>query len=733
MSNTVEQIEGFVEEIIYRNDANDYTVMLVALSEDEYTVAVGEIPNVAVGEGVVLCGYWTTHKDYGRQFSFDTYQIFLPYDEASIYKYLSSGVIKGLGPATAKKIILRYSTDSFDVIENHPDWLCDISGISPKKAAKISESFIEQKEMRGLMMLCDGKLGNASIGKVCGKLGPGAVGIIKQNPYILCEDDFGIGFERADGIALSLGIEKTSPFRIASGISHILSFSGMNGHTCLPREELVTLAAEKLSIDEEALKVNIDEMIKNRDLSQYFLDDKEYIFSKKNSEAERYVASKLLALDRMCPIFDYSDIEGFILKIESSFRINYARMQRKAIAEVLRSGVTVITGGPGTGKTTVIKALINIFSSLGMDVALAAPTGRAAKRMSEATGEDAKTIHRMLEMEADEFGVTHFSRDEKNPLDEKIIIIDEASMIDINLTEALLRATRGGSRVILIGDSEQLPPVGNGNVLNDIIDSGRFNVVRLSEIFRQAQDSLIVTNAHKINNGEPPTLDRTDGDFFHVLRTSDDTVATTVASLITERLPKTYGKNIIEKIQVITPSRKGRAGTESLNTLLRDKLNPSNKAKAELEVKGTLFREGDRVMQIKYDYEIEWDKGSYHGYGIFNGDIGVIREINKDEFTAVIDFDDRVAYYDSEGLCELEHAYAITVHKSQGSEYPVVIIPLYSCAPMLMTRNLIYTAVTRAKQMVITVGRKEIINQMIENDRHTMRYTALSDRLKKME
>ncbi len=733
MNTDKEQIEGFVEEIIYRNDANDYTVMLLALSEDEYTVAVGEIPSVAVGEGVVLHGYWTTHAEYGKQFAFENYQIFLPQDEASMYKYLSSGVIKGLGPATAKKILLRYSVDTFDVIENHPDWLCDISGISPKKAAKISESFIEQKEMRGLMMLCDGKIGTASISKICGKLGPGAVGIIKKNPYMLCENDFGIGFDRADGIAMSFGIEKTSPYRISSGIFYVLSHAAMSGHTCLPYGELVPQAMEKLSVDSDTVEKNIEEMVKNKELSRYYYEETEYIFSKKNADAENYVATKLLALDKMCPVFDYSDIEAFIIKIESTFGISYAKMQRKAIAEVLRSGVTVITGGPGTGKTTVIKALINIFSSMGMDVALAAPTGRAAKRMSEATGEDAKTIHRMLEMEMNEFGVSQFMRDEKNPLDERVVIIDEASMIDINLTEALLRATRGGTRVILIGDSEQLPPVGSGNVLNDIISSERFNTVRLSEIFRQSQNSLIVTNAHKINNGEMPTLDRFDGDFFHVLRTSEDSVAPTVASLITERLPNTYGKDIISKIQVITPSRKGRSGTESLNALLRDKLNPKHKSKTELEVRGTVFREGDRVMQIKNDYEIEWDKGSYHGYGVFNGDIGVIKEIDREAATAVIDYDDRVALYELNKLDELEHAYAITVHKSQGSEYPVVIIPLYSCAPMLMTRNLIYTAVTRAKRMVITVGRKEIIGQMIENDRHATRYTMLTDRLKKMD
>ncbi len=725
-----EQIEGFVEEIIYRNDSNDYSVILVALSEDEYTVAVGDIPNVAVGEGLVLSGTWTYHSDYGRQFAFDDYRIFLPQDEASMYKYLSSGVIKGLGPATAKKIILRYSSDSFDVIENHPDWLCDISGISPKKAAKISESFIEQKEMRGLMMLCDGKLGTASIGKICGKLGPGAVGLIKKNPYMLCDEDFGIGFDRADSIAMSFGIERNDEYRLASGLSYVLNTSSaLSGHTCLPREELITYAEQKLEVGRETIVDAIDSMTEKGELVSYFFEDTEYVFTRKYASSEEYISSKLLALDKLCPAFDYSDIESFIIKIEYTLGISYAKMQRKAIAEALRSGVTVITGGPGTGKTTIIKALISIFSSMGMDVALAAPTGRAAKRMSEATGEEAKTVHRMLEMEKNDFGKIRFGRDEKHTLDEKVVIIDEASMIDTSLTEALLRAIRGGTRIIFIGDADQLPPVGSGNVLNDIIKSERFNTVRLCEVFRQSQDSLIVTNAHRVNGGEMPILDSTDGDFFHVLRSYDDTIAPTISSLILERLPKTYGQDIVNKIQVITPSRKGKAGTEALNAILREQINPASKQKSELSVKGNVFREGDRVMQVKNNYDIEWDKGGYHGCGVFNGDIGTIESIDAHTHTAIINFDDRIAKYEYECLEEIEHAYAITVHKSQGSEYPVVIIPLYSCAPMLMTRNLIYTAITRAKKMVITVGRKEIMKQMVDNDKHATRYTMLSDRL----
>ena len=725
-----EQIEGFVEEIIYRNDANDYSVILIALSEDEYTVAVGDMPSIAVGEGVILRGVWTFHSDYGRQFAFDEYQIFLPEDEASMYKYLSSGVIKGLGPATAKKIILRYSSDSFDVIENHPEWLCDISGISPKKAAKISESFIEQKEMRGLQMLCDGKLGAQSIGKICNKLGPGAVGIIKKNPYMLCSDDFGVGFERADQLAMSFGIEKESDLRVGSGVLHVLSsVAMMSGHTCLPWGELATLTADKLGIAIDAVERVMQQMQDDGSIVSYSVEDEQYIFAKQIDEAESYVAKKLCALDKFCPVFDYSDIESFIIKIEYTLGISYAKMQRKAIAEVLRSGVTVITGGPGTGKTTIIKALISIFNSMGMDVALAAPTGRAAKRMSEATSEEARTIHRMLEMEKTEFGAVRFGRDERCPLDEKVVIIDEASMIDVMLTQAMLKAVRPGTRIIFIGDADQLPPVGRGNVLNDIIASERFNTVRLCEVFRQSEDSLIVTNAHRVNRGEDPVLDSTDGDFFHVLRSSEDSVAPTVASLITDRLPKKYGADIVDKIQVITPSRKGRAGTEALNEMLRECLNPKRKDKAELVVRGTIFREGDRVMQTKNNYEIEWEKGSYNGCGVFNGDIGIIEQLDAASHEAVIRFDDKIAKYTSEDIAELEHAYAITVHKSQGSEYPVVIIPLYSCAPMLMSRNLIYTAITRAKKMVITVGRKEVMQEMVKNNRHVKRYTMLSDRL----
>ncbi len=528
---------------------------------------------------------------------------------------------------------------------------------------------------------------------------------------------------------MSLGVEKDFDSRIKCGLVYVLEQSAqMNGHVCIPKDKLVGATMAALEIEEYKVRDALASALDCGSVVEYMHEDREYIFTKRYFEQENYVCKKLVQLDRLCAVFEHKDIDVLIDKIEKQNSIRYAKMQRKAISEVLRSGVMVITGGPGTGKTTIVKALISIFNSLSMDVALAAPTGRAAKRMSEATLEEAKTIHRMLEMEKDISSIPKFNRNEKNLLDEDVIIVDEASMIDITLMDALLRAIKAGSRLVLIGDADQLPSVGCGNVLNDIISSDQFNTVCLDEIFRQSEDSLIVVNAHRINSGSLPVMDKKTGDFFHIER-EDGNIANTICSLITKRLPKTYGVDIIDKLQVITPSRKGEAGTEALNILLREAVNPRSEGKEEIKIGSTLFREKDKVMQIKNHYDVEWKKSGYIGNGVFNGDIGVIEEINKHEQKVYISYDDRLAEYDFSLMDELEHAYAITVHKSQGSEYPVVIIPLYSCSPMLMTRNLVYTAVTRAKEMVILVGHADIMRNMVDNDRHVMRYTMLRDRL----
>ncbi len=725
-----ETLEGTVEEIIYHSPTTDYTVVVISLSEKEYVTAVGDMPFIAVGEQVKLYGKWGMHNEYGRQFEVVGFEKLLPTDANSILTYLSAGNIKGIGPVTAKKIVALYGADTFDIIEKHPDWLADIPGISVKKASEIAKSFAEQAGVRNIMMLCSGHLSAGAIGKVYQKWGSGAVGIVQENPYVLCDGNFGIGFETADSLAMSLGIQLDFDKRLQSGIVYLLEYnSALNGHSCIPKEKLIPAVAGRLQIDEDKIADALKSALENGVVRSYFKDDREYIFTSRYFEAEEYIAKKLALIDRLCPVFEHNDIEAFINKIENQFDIKYAKMQRRAISEALRTGVTVITGGPGTGKTTIIKGLLSIFNSLGMKAALAAPTGRATKRMSEATSEEAKTIHRMLEMERDGGAFPRFNRNQNNLLDEDVIIVDEASMIDLVLMNALLCALKHGARLILIGDADQLPSVGCGNVLNDIIKSDQFNTISLDEIFRQSEDSLIVVNAHRINHGKMPLMDKKNGDFFHVAREDEELIAPTVSNLITSRLPKTYGNDIIDKIQVITPSKKGQAGTQVLNQILRERLNPKRAAAEEIKIGNVLFRAGDRVMQIKNNYDLEWKKGNYTGSGVFNGDIGVIEEINKKEQIAYISFEDRLAKYEFPNMEELEHAYAITVHKSQGSEYPVVIIPLYSCAPMLMTRNLIYTALTRAKEMVILVGRSDVMKIMVDNNRQIMRYTMLCDRI----
>lgn len=730
-----EIVGGVVEAIVYRNNKNDYSVIELTGDDDSMITATGILPYVAEGEEVILYGKWVTHAAYGRQFSVDTYEKRLPSDVHAILRYLASGAVRGVGPSTAAKIVNRYGADSFEVIEAHPEWLADIPGISQKKAAAISEAFREQTGVRSVMMFCRDFFGAAAATRVYKRFGAGAVGMIKENPYCLCDNALGIGFEKADEIAATLGIEKASFLRLQSGLRYVLSYNATtNGHACLPRVKLIPAAATQLGVDGQSVETALDECLKNGTLSVFCTDDgedrREYIFTAENASAEEYISKKMLMLDRHCASYTTSDVDALIEKIECERGIRYAHLQRHAIHQAMSGGVLILTGGPGTGKTTVVQGLLRIFEDLGCDVALAAPTGRAAKRMSEASSHEARTIHRMLEMErtSDEEAL-RFNRNAQNPLDEDVIIIDEASMLDISLMQGLLRALRNGTRLILIGDADQLPSVGMGNVLCDLIDSGCFHTVALTEIFRQSEESLIVTNAHRINRGEMPLLDVADNDFFFVDREDETKIAATVSSLVNVRLPRAYGEEIREKIQVITPSRKGRAGTEVLNRILQEQINPADATKTEISSRDRVFRVGDRVMQVRNNYDIEWEKNGINGAGIFNGDIGIIEEILKDEEMLYIRYEDRVARYEFGMLEELEHAYAITVHKSQGSEYPVVILPLFSCAPMLLTRNLMYTAVTRAQEKVILVGRRDIAATMVENNRHDMRYTCLAQRL----
>ncbi|MBO5050575.1 MAG: ATP-dependent RecD-like DNA helicase [Clostridia bacterium] len=730
-------VSGTVDTIVYHNEQNDYTVFEMVGDDDSLITAVGEMPFLTEGEEVILYGRWTTHATYGRQFVVDSFEKRLPSDVHAILRYLSSRAVKGIGPVIAAKIVSRYGADSFDVIENHPEWLADVPGISLKKAAVISESFREQSGVRSVMMFCRDYFGAATTTRVYKRFGAGAVGMIKENPYCLCDAELGIGFAKADEIAASLGVDRQSPLRLRSGLRFVLRYNAMaNGHSCLPREKLIAGTAEQLGVPATPIEEALTACLQDGSLVAYARADegeespRTYIFSAEYAEQEAYVAQKLLTLDRYCTTYDTGDIDLLIARAEGEQGIRYAALQRQAIHRALSGGVLVLTGGPGTGKTTVVMALLRIFEFLGNKVALAAPTGRAAKRMSEAANHEARTIHRMLEMERnDNADVPRFNRNSGNPLEENVIIIDEASMLDLPLMHSLLRAVRNGTRLIFIGDVDQLPSVGTGNILYDMLSAETFATVRLTEIFRQSQKSLIITNAHSINRGEAPVLDRADGDFFFVSRPIEAHIAPTVASLICQRLPRAYGESMREKIQVITPSRKGQAGTEVLNTLLQEQLNPAAPEKKEIHFRDHVFREGDRVMQVRNNYDIEWEKGSLGGSGVFNGDIGVIERIDPRGEMLYIRFDDRLAKYEYSMIEELEHAYAITVHKSQGSEYPVVLVPLYSCAPQLLTRNLIYTAVTRAREMVVLVGRREIIDRMIANNRHDMRYTCLAARL----
>ena len=724
-------VAGSVETVIYRSEKSDYTVIELLTESGELVVAVGSMPYIAEGEEALLTGAWTQHAEYGKQLLVDNYEKRLPQGAAAILKYLSSRTVKGVGAATAIKIVERYGDDTFDVLENHPDWLTDIPGISRKRAKEIHESFCEQAGIRSLMMFCRDVFGSTTITRIYKLWGNRAVGYLQENPYRLCHEVYGIGFERADALAASIGIAKDSEDRLLAGISYLLNYNASaNGHTCVPKEKLLEAASEQLQVDPALILEVLDVAEARRMVVKECFEDVEYVYLRSFYDAECYVAKKLVQLDSGCPAFDYEDIERLIDRSEIETGITYAPMQRRALYEAMRSGVLLLTGGPGTGKTTIIKGLLNIFRGLGLRVALAAPTGRAAKRMSMATSAEAKTVHRMLETVRNEGMTPIFGRNRDNPLEEDVVILDEASMIDLPLIESLLVAMKRGSRLVFVGDADQLPSVGAGNVFGDLLASECLNTVRLDEIFRQSGESLIVTNAHKINAGQMPDLTVTDRDFFFLARREEE-IAATVVDLLKRRLPRAYGETVLEQTQVITPSRKGSNGTEMLNVLLQDALNPKGNDKEELSYRDRIFRVGDRVMQVRNNYGIEWVDNPTLTDGVFNGDIGVVERIGPEGEHMVVRYDgNRSARYDRSMYDELEHAYAITVHKSQGSEYGTVVLPLYSCPPMLLTRNLIYTAITRARQRVILVGRRDILARMIENDRHSMRYTLLSERLR---
>lgn len=727
-----EELEGLVENVIYSNEANGYSVCELDCGGELFTI-VGIMPYINAGESIKARGKWETHASYGKQFKVEYYEKQLPATSEAIVKYLSSGMIKGIGGVTAKRIVEQFGEDTFDVIESHPEWLTDIKGVSAKKAQEISESFKSQFGVRSIMMFCRDFFGPATIMKIYKKWGSGAIDTINRNPYVLCDEIHGIGFERADQLAASIGFARDSAFRIASGIKYALSYNAMNnGHTFIPRDKLLTLAAELLGVDVALIEEPMAQLELAREVVTTEIRGRACTYLRENYDAERYIVSKLVLLDSLCEKTPINEIEYMINQIEAEEGVSYARLQRKAIIAAINNGVMLLTGGPGTGKTTIIRAVIRIYERMGFEIALAAPTGRAAKRMSEATQCEAKTIHRTLELEYLAGEKSKFRRNEHNLLEEDVIIVDEASMVDSLLMAALLKAIKPGGRLIVIGDADQLPSVGAGNVLCDLLASDRFETVRLTEIFRQAQESRIVTNAHAINNGELPVLTDKRGDFFYLSRENEADILPTIVDLCRNRLPKTYGVDFRDSIQVITPSHKGVAGTDMLNASLQGVLNYRDGKKREKKFAGRIFREGDKVMQIKNNYEIEWERFEEKGSGIFNGDIGIIEAIDFSSELMRINFDDRICRYEFTKLDELEHAYAITIHKSQGSEYPIVIIPLYRCAPRLLTRNLLYTAVTRAQKIVILVGSASVVQTMVENNRLAKRYTGLRDMIEKL-
>ncbi len=716
-------LEGTIEHVTYQNEQNGYAVCELLSGEDSYTI-VGIMPYIAAGEEIKAMGVFETHQNYGRQFRVEYYEKQMPRSREAMYKYLASGAIPGIGKVTARKIVDVFGEDTFDVMEHNPEFLTDIPGITPKKARKIHEAFAEQFGMRSVMVFCRDYFGPAIAVKIYKRWGSGAVDLLKKNPYLLCEEISGVGFEKADQMAKSLGCEEDSPFRIRAGIKYALSYNAThNGHVFIPRDKLTALSAQLLELPTEQVEEILEGGISGIRTIRY--GSTECVYLEEYYQAEKYIASKLVLLDEVCQSVAEANLDRMITQIEYDESMTYARMQRQAIRSALTRGVMILTGGPGTGKTTIVKGIIRLADRMGLKVSLAAPTGRAAKRMSEATQQEAKTVHRMLEMKFAADGKAEFLRNENDLLEGDIFIVDEASMLDTLLLEALLRAIKPGARLILIGDADQLPSVGAGHVLCDVIASDRFTTVRLTEIFRQAQESRIVTNAHAINRGELPILDDKDGDFFFLTRDDENIIAKTIVDLCLYRLPRTYGQAIREELQVITPSRKGRAGTEVLNALLQEAQNPPSDLKKEKRFRDVVFREGDKVMQIKNNYDILWTRGEEEGSGIFNGDIGRIERINFAEESLLLRFDDRVAEYDFSQLEELEHAWAITIHKSQGSEYPVVIIPAYHYSSRLLTRNLLYTAVTRAQRMVVMVGRPQVVQGMVENNRQVNRYTGL--------
>ena len=739
-----ETVTGYIDHIIFRNEENGYTVMVVKNSENEEELTcVGSFPAVSQGTTIQASGIYTHHPVYGKQFQISSFVEKIPEDTYAMERYLGSGAIKGIGAALAARIVRRFGEDTIRIVEEEPERLAEVKGISEKKAREIAAQVTEKTEMRKAMIFLQKYGISLNLGaKIYQKYKDSLYTVLQENPYRLAEDISGVGFKIADEIAARIGIHADSDYRIRSGMLYTLLQASGEGHTYLPKDQLFARCAKLLGVDESYMEKHLMDMLLDRKLVMQEKKGEKIIYPSQYYYLELNTARMLCELNICCPE-DENIVEKRIASIEKETGTVLDEMQKKAVTEAAGHGLFILTGGPGTGKTTTINAIIRFFEGEGAELRLAAPTGRAAKRMTEATGYEAQTIHRLLELngmpEDDRStGTVHFERNAQNPLEADVIIIDEMSMVDIHLMHSLLLAITAGTRLILVGDENQLPSVGPGNVLIDIIHSGCFPVIELTKIFRQASESDIVVNAHKINRGEPVEIHNKSRDFFFLKRYDADMIIRVVIALIQDKLPRYVNARPFE-IQVLTPMRKGLLGVERLNQMLQRYLNPQDGSKKEKTLGDRLFRQGDKVMQIKNDYQMEWEvRGRYgipveKGIGVFNGDTGILREINEFAETAEVEFEDgRFATYSFKQLEELELAYAITIHKSQGSEYPAVILPVLSGPQMLLNRNLLYTAVTRARKCVTVVGSEETFAEMIRNEKQQKRYSALDERIREL-
>lgn len=724
---TLLEMAGTVERITFRNEKNGYTVLELNNGE-ELTTVVGSLPTAEPGDELHVVGTWTEHPSFGRQFSAQIYERMQPTTSEAILLYLSSGAIKGIGRAMAKRVVETFGEHSLEILEKEPDRLSQISGISKRKAQQIAEEYRQKLGIREVILgLKEFGVTPEEAVRVYRVYGPESVTQVRQDPYCLCVEDVDLGFQRADAIAETLEHPADDPCRVRAGILYVLQHNVNNGHTYLPQDKLLATAASMLGIQPEQVHESYDELEHEASVVACTIHDRRVVYLPRLYHAEVFSAARLQMMMEY-PSQPIPDAEQAVDKFEAELGIAYAPEQKEAILAALSHGLLVLTGGPGTGKTTTLDAIIRILQKKGEKVLLAAPTGRAAKRMSELTGEEAKTLHRLLQVEWDETDSPVFARNEQKPLECDALIIDELSMVDICLFEALLRALPMGCRLVLVGDCDQLPSVGPGNVLGDLIASEMLPVVQLRHIFRQSMQSLIVTNAHKIIAGEIPVLNDCKNDFFFMQRTEPAQISQTIQELCSKRLPATYEFSPMADIQVLSPSRKGELGTVQLNTVLQGVLNPHAAGKKEIKINSRLFREGDKVMQTKNNYTLSWEKSDGTiGEGVYNGDIGIIREIDKAASALTVDMDDKVITYELETAAELELAYALTVHKSQGSEFPAVVMPMYPGPRPLYYRNLFYTAITRAKKLLILVGTQQTVRMMVENNRRTRRYSGLRE------